>query len=243
MFISNVVADRYQLDQGDTLYLLTRRGEKGFYIAGIVMDFTGQGLVIYSTYLVLQRWFGETGADRFTIKTAQGSSVAVVAEEIEGRYQKRRNISVQTTEEFKDNILNLMDRSFRLFDVLNLIGVIIGALGVINTLTMNVMERQREIGGLRSLGMTRRQVLRMVLAEAQALGIMGGIYGLGFGYAIAHVLILGTNLMIGYDLVFLFTAQPYIIGALIALVIVQMAAIYPARRAAHINIVEAIKHE
>lgn len=243
VFISNVVADRYQLDQGDTLYLLTRRGEKGFYIAGIVMDFTGQGLVIYSTYLVLQRWFGETGADRFTIKTAQGSSVAVVAEEIEGRYQKRRNISVQTTEEFKDNILNLMDRSFRLFDVLNLIGVIIGALGVINTLTMNVMERQREIGGLRSLGMTRRQVLRMVLAEAQALGIMGGIYGLGFGYAIAHVLILGTNLMIGYDLVFLFTAQPYIIGALIALVIVQMAAIYPARRAAHINIVEAIKHE
>lgn len=243
VFISNVVADRYQLDQGDTLYLLTRRGEKGFYIAGIVMDFTGQGLVIYSTYLVLQRWFGETGADRFTIKTAQGSSVAVVAEEIEERYQKRRNISVQTTEEFKDNILNLMDRSFRLFDVLNLIGVIIGALGVINTLTMNVMERQREIGGLRSLGMTRRQVLRMVLAEAQALGIMGGIYGLGFGYAIAHVLILGTNLMIGYDLVFLFTAQPYIIGALIALVIVQMAAIYPARRAAHINIVEAIKHE
>ncbi|HEY5671078.1 MAG TPA: FtsX-like permease family protein [Anaerolineales bacterium] len=243
VFISNVVADRYQLDQGDTLYLLTRRGEKGFYIAGIVMDFTGQGLVIYSTYLVLQRWFGETGADRFTIKTAQGNSVAVVAEEIEGRYQKRRNISVQTTEEFKDNILNLMDRSFRLFDVLNLIGVIIGALGVINTLTMNVMERQREIGGLRSLGMTRRQVLRMVLAEAQALGIMGGIYGLGFGYAIAHVLILGTNLMIGYDLVFLFTAQPYIIGALIALVIVQMAAIYPARRAAHINIVEAIKHE
>ncbi len=243
VFISNVVADRYQLDQGDTLYLLTRRGEKGFSIAGIVMDFTGQGLVIYSTYLVLQRWFGETGADRFTIKTAQGSSVAVVAEEIEERYQKRRNISVQTTEEFKDNILNLMDRSFRLFDVLNLIGVIIGALGVINTLTMNVMERQREIGGLRSLGMTRRQVLRMVLAEAQALGIMGGIYGLGFGYAIAHVLILGTNLMIGYDLVFLFTAQPYIIGALIALVVVQMAAIYPARRAAHINIVEAIKHE
>ena len=243
IFISNVVADRYQLDQGDTLYLHTRRGEKGFYIAGVVMDFTGQGLVVYSTYIDLQRWFGESGADRFTIKAAQGYSIAAVAEEIKARYQQRRNINVQTTEEFKDSILNLMEQSFRLFDVLNLIGVIIGALGVINTLTMNVMERQREIGGLRSLGMTRRQVLRMVLAEAQALGIMGGIYGLGFGYAIAHVMILGTNMMVGYDLEFLFTAQPYLVGALIALVVVQIAAIYPARQAARINIVKAIKYE
>ena len=136
-----------------------------------------------------------------------------------------------------------MDQSFRLFDVLNLIGVIIGALGVINTLTMNVIERQREIGGLRSLGMKRRQVLRMVLAEALALGLMGGVYGVVIGYVIAQVIILGTNLMTGYDLVYRFTPKPYLIGAVIALVVVQAAAIYPARRAARVNIVEAIKHE
>ncbi len=136
-----------------------------------------------------------------------------------------------------------MDQSFRLFDVLSLIGVIIGALGVINTLTMNVIERQREIGGLRSLGMTRGQVLRMVLAEALTLGFIGGIYGLAVGYVIANVTIQGTNLMTGYDLVYRFTPNPYLIGAVIALVVVQLAAIYPARRAAGVNIVEAIKHE
>ena len=110
-----------------------------------------------------------------------------------------------------------MDQSFRLFDVSGLIGVIIGALGVINTLTMNVIERQREIGGLRSLGMTRRQVLRMVLAEALALGLMGGIYGMAVGSVIANVTVLGTNLMIGYDLIYRFTPTPYLIGAVIAL--------------------------
>jgi putative ABC transport system permease protein len=207
------------------------------------MDFTGQGLVVYGTYTDLDRWFSEKGVDRFTVKVMPGYSVASVAGEIEARYQKRRNVSLQTTEAFKDSILNLMNESFRLFDVLNLIGVIIGSLGVINTLTMNVLERQREIGGLRSLGMTRRQVLRMVLAEALALGVMGGAYGLAVGYAIAHVLIMGTNLMIGYDLVYLFTPQPFIIGALIALVVAQIAAFYPARRAARVNIVQAIQHE
>jgi putative ABC transport system permease protein len=243
VFISNVVADRYELGQGDTLYLRTRRGEQGFAIAGVVMDFTGQGFVVYSTYADLQRWFGEKGADRFTLKVAPGYRVDAVGKAIEERFQTRWNISVQTTQEFKNSILDLMNQSFRLFDVLTLIGVIIGALGVINTLTMNVLERQREIGGLRSLGMTRRQVLRMVLAEALALGVMGGIYGLSFGYVIAEVMIRGTNLMIGYDLQYLFTAQPYVVGAAIALGVAQAAAFYPARRAARVNIVEAIKYE
>jgi putative ABC transport system permease protein len=243
VFISDVVADRYKLKQGDMIYLRTRQGEQGFKVAAVVMDFTGQGLVVYGTYADMKRWFGESGVDRFTLKVSPGYSVEAVGKQIEDRFQKRWNISVQTTQDFKNSLLNLMNQSFRLFDVLTLIGVIIGTLGVINTLTMNVIERQQEIGGLRSLGMTRRQVLRMVLAEALALGVMGGIYGLGFGYVIAEVMVRGTNLMIGYNLAYLFTAQPYLVGAAIALGVVQLAAFAPARRAARVNIVEAIKHE
>jgi putative ABC transport system permease protein len=243
VFISNVVGDRYNLHQGDRLVLLTRRGEQSFIIAAEVMDFGGQGQIIYGTYGDLHRWFNEQGVDRFTIQIAPGYSVEAVSRQIITLYQDNEHVSVQTTEAFKTSILDLMDQSFQLFDVLSLIGVIIGALGVINTLTMNVIERQREIGGLRSLGMTRGQVLRMVLAEALTLGVMGGIYGMAVGYVIANVTILGTNLMTGYDLVYRFTLNPYLIGALIALVVVQLAAIYPARRAAGVNIVEAIKHE
>jgi putative ABC transport system permease protein len=243
VFISNMVADRYNLHQGDELVLLTRRGEQPFYIAAEVTDFGGQGQVIYGTYEDLDRWFNEQGVDRFTLDVAPGYSIDAVAQDIEARYKDSENISLQTTQAFKESILDMVEQSFRLFDVLNLIGVIIGSLSVINTLTMNVIERQREIGGLRSLGMTRRQVLRMVLAEALALGVMGGAYGFVIGYFIAQVVILGTNMMAGYDLVYQFTPKPYLIGALIALVFVQAAAIYPARRAARVNIVEAIKHE
>ncbi|MFZ5808861.1 MAG: FtsX-like permease family protein [Chloroflexota bacterium] len=243
VFISNVMADRYQLQQGDSLILLTHRGKHAFYIAGVVLDFTGQRGVIYGTYQDLHTFFAEQGADRFTLKVQDGYSVQQVADEIEKRYQKRRHISLQTTQDFKQGILDLVERSFNLFDVLGFIGVIIGGLGVINTLTMNVIERQREIGGLRSMGMTRKQVVRMILAEAMAHGVMGGIYGLLFGYLIAQVMILGMNLMIGYDLEYRFTAQPFLIGVLIALGIAQVAAYAPARRAAGVNIINAIKHE
>jgi putative ABC transport system permease protein len=150
---------------------------------------------------------------------------------------------VESTQNFKENVTALMRSSFQMFDVLNLIAVIIGALGVVNTLVMNIWERQREIGGLRSLGMTRRQVTGMVLAESLAMGLIGGAYGLAFGYVVAEVLIMGMNMMNGYDLMYIFTPRPYAAGILIALVISQGAALYPARQAARVNIVEAIKHE
>jgi putative ABC transport system permease protein len=243
VFISSSVADRYNLQKGDSILLQTRRGEIPFTIAAEVMDFGGEGQVIYGTYDDLRSLFNEQGVDRFTIEIEPGYSIEQVSQAIEQRFKDSHNISVQTTEDFKNSILDLMTQSFRLFDVLGLIGVIIGGLGVINTLTMNVIERQREIGGLRSLGMTRRQVLKMVLAEALALGIMGGIYGILVGTLIANVTIIGTNMMIGYDLVYRFSVKPYLISAVIALGAVQLAATYPAQRAAKANIVEAIKHE
>jgi putative ABC transport system permease protein len=243
LFISTSVADVYQLGQGDEIVLLTNRGEKAFSVAAVVIDFGGLGQSVYGSYEDMQRWFARQGVDRFTLKVAPGYTAQDIADQVVERFQASRQISVQTSESFKRSILDLMDQSFRLFDVLSLIGVIIGVLGVINTLTMNVLERQREIGGLRSLGMTRSQVLRMVLAEALALGAMGGVYGLVVGFVIANVLIRGANMMIGYDLTFQFTATPFLTGAVIAVVVVQLAALLPARRAAAVNIVEAIKHE
>ncbi|GAB4474545.1 MAG: FtsX-like permease family protein [Anaerolineales bacterium] len=243
VFISNVTADRYQLNPGDQITILTSRGKHSFTIVGVVLDFTGQRGVLYITYQDLQAYFGESGADRFTLKIAEGYSVDQVAEEIQNRYQKRRHISTQSTQEFKESILGLVESAFRLFDVLGLIGILIGALGVVNTLTMNVIERQREIGALRSMGMTRLQVMRMILAEALAYGTMGGIYGLLFGYLIAQVMILAMNLLIGYNLSYKFNLQPFLIGLVIAFLVTQVASLGPARRAARVNIVEAIKHE
>lgn len=243
IFISNVISDRYHIQPGDQLVLLTSRGEQAFQVAAVVMDFGGQGQVVYGTFQDMQRWFNKQDVDRFTIAIQPGYTVEEVSETIKQRYQASRNISLQTTQEFKQSILNLMNQSFALFDVLNGISVIIGALGVINTLSMNVLERQREIGGLRSLGMTQGQVLRMVLAEALSLGAIGGVYGILVGDFTARVMIAGTNMMIGYDLAYRFTPDPYVISAILALGVVQVAAIFPARRAAQINMIEAIKHE
>jgi putative ABC transport system permease protein len=243
LFISTVVADRYQVQQGDTLRLVTRRGEHDFYVAAVAVDFTGQGYIVTGHWDDMRRWYAQSGVDRFTIALAPGYTSQQVRQTIEDRYQATRNITVETTEEFKQKVLDLSAQSFRLFDVLGLIGLVVAALGVINTLMMNVLERRREIGSLRSLGLTRWQTTKMVLAEAATLGMIGGAFGLAFGYVLSQVFVDALNEMANYDLQYVFTPAPFIAGLFLALGVSQAAALYPAWRAAGVNIVEAVKHE
>jgi len=243
LFISTVVADLFDVGQDDTFRLVTRRGEHDFQVAAVVVDFTGQGFIVSGVWSDMRRWFGHSGVDRFTIAVAPGHTTAQVQTAIEDRYGASRNVSVETIEEFKAKILEVSAQSFRLFDVLSVIGLVVAALGVINTLMMNVLERQREIGSLRAMGLTRWQTTKMVLAEAATLGVIGGAFGLGFGYALSQVFVNALNEMTGYDLVYVFEWAPFLAGAVVAVVVSQLAALYPAWKAAGVNIVEAVKHE
>ena len=178
-----------------------------------------------------------------TVVLSPGFTSDAVSSEIKDRFSHLYSLNILTGSTIKKSVFALLDQAFVLFDVLSLIGVVIGSIGVVNTLTMNVIERTREIGGLRSLGMTRKQVMRMILAESLSLGFMGGIYGLIMGYPISQIFIHVLNSLGGYEVEFIFNPTPYIIGLLIAFGVSQVAAIGPSRRAAGINIVEAIKHE
>jgi putative ABC transport system permease protein len=243
LLISTTLADRYGLAAGDTLRLETRRGEQDFRVAGVVVDFTSQGYVVNGTRADLARYFGENTADEFILALEPGSSAQAEAERLEERYGQSRHIAVETATDFREKVSNLTAQAFALFDVLGLIGVIIAALGVVNTLMMNVFERQREIGGLRSLGMTKVQVARMVLAESGAMGIIGGLFGTVFGFFLSQVFLLGLEVIGGYTVNYNLPPTALVVSLIIALIVSQGAALYPAWRAATVRIIETIQHE
>jgi putative ABC transport system permease protein len=126
---------------------------------------------------------------------------------------------------------------------MSIITMMVAALGVINTLTMNVAERTREIGMLRSLGMTRRQIAKMILAEAGMMGLVGGALGIVFGVLMSRTVLTSMNRMAGFRLEFTLPLAGVVVSLIIALVISQLAALWPARRAARIRIIEAIQFE
>jgi putative ABC transport system permease protein len=243
VLVSTTVADRYDLHRGDTLALETRRGAHTFRVAGLVSDFTSQGYVINGTLDTMRLYFGIRDVDRFTLKLAPDADLTAVKQIIEDKYGQSRHVQVETTEEFRKRIRELTNRAFGLLDVLANIGVLVAALGVINTMMMNVLERRREIGALRSIGMTRAQVIRMILAESGAMGAIGAVFGIGFGVLLSRVMVQGMQQMSGYRLTFEMPPSALLNGIVIAFLVSQVAALYPAWRASRVNVVEAIKHE
>jgi len=243
IFVSTVVAEKWGLERGDTLRLETRRGERDYRVAAVIVDFLAQGYVVTGTWKDMRRDFGLSDVSVFNVKLTPEADLDEVRQRLADRYGQRWHVQLESREEFQGRIQVLRNQATGLLNVLGLISMIVAALGVINTLVMNVLERQREIGMLRGLGMTRWQVAKMILAEAGMLGAIGGVFGLAFGLFLSRVFIMALNDMGSYTLDYTLPLMGVIASIIIALVVTQVAALYPARMATRVNIVEAIQHE
>lgn len=243
IFVSSVISEKFGMQPGSRMNLITRKGEKEFTVAAVVVDYYNEGMVISGSWTDMKRYFHEDTATVFLVKTEPEFQPSAVADEIDDRYGKRDKLLVNSNESMLDSVNTLMRQAFSMFDVLALITLFVGFFSISNTMTMNVFERTREIGMLRSVGMTRRQVRRLVLAEAVMLGIMGGIMGLVFGIILSRVFILAMTAMSGYSLVYRLPLGRVLIALVVSIVVSLAAALTPAGRASRTNILDAIKYE
>jgi putative ABC transport system permease protein len=134
-----------------------------------------------------------------------------------------------------------LGRVFGLFDALAIVAVVVAALGIVNTLTMNVLERVREIGVLRAAGMTISQVRRTVVVEAGILGVAGSILGILTGIVAGAVMLAlaGGDAALGFRLPW----SSIGLAAGLGIGLSMLAAWYPARLASRLAIVRAVQRE
>jgi putative ABC transport system permease protein len=123
----------------------------------------------------------------------------------------------------------------------SLIALLIGILGIANTMAMSVFERTREIGVLRALGWKRRHVILLILVEATAVGLVGGLLGIGMGWAALRLL---AALPQSASVVSSYVSPFHLLaGLLIAIASGMIAGAYPAWRGARFSPVEALRFE
>jgi putative ABC transport system permease protein len=243
VFVSSVLSEKYGLEQGDSVRLETRRGQRDFEVAAVVVDFYDRGMVIEGSWKDMRRYFRLDDVSAFLLKIQPGHSLDEVKDRIDHLYGERRHLTIESNEAIKAQSLRVLTQTFSMFDVLALIALIVAALGVINTLMMNVLERTQEIGMLRGVGMTRWQVSKMILAEAGMMGLIGGITGVLLGLFQSRLFLMAATAMEGYELTYVLPIQGILISLVIALVVSQLAAVWPAQRAASLQIIEAIQFE
>ena len=150
-------------------------------------------------------------------------------------------VKAQTKDELKEEAENQINRTLTVVSVLLFISVVLAVLGVAITLALSVFERTREIGLTRAVGATRKQIKRMIRVEGILVALFGGLLGVGLGliFGIACVQIIPddfvSQLAIPWRLIFR--------NLLIAGIAGSLAAYFPARRAAKLQVLDAINHE
>ena len=148
------------------------------------------------------------------------------------------NAKIQTESEFKHNQEKGIDTLLNLLYVLLSLSILVSLFGIVNTLLLTVFERTRELGMLRAVGMTRRQLRRMIRHESVITALIGAALGVPVGILLA--------LMVGQAIEYPAFTIP--VGTLVVFVIAAiacglLAAVFPARRAARLNVLEALQYE
>ena len=148
------------------------------------------------------------------------------------------NAKAQTRGKFVSSQIKPFKKILNILYILLALSVLISLFGIVNTLVLTVFERTREIGMLRAIGMTRRQVRRMIRHESIITALIGAAIGIVLGLVLASLLIVKVDL-----LVFSFPTTQVIVFVVASIVVGVIAAIFPARRAAKLDPLEAIAYE
>ncbi|MGC9439777.1 ABC transporter permease [Streptomyces sp. WG5] len=151
-------------------------------------------------------------------------------------------IQVQDKQDISNEVAKMFTLMLNMLYGLLAMAVIVAVLGVINTLAMSVFERSQEIGMLRAIGLDRKGIKRMVRLESLVISLFGGVLGIGlgvfFGWAAGQLM--GTTIPT-YELVLPWARMGVFL--LLAAAVGVLAALWPARRAARLNMLQAIKAE
>jgi putative ABC transport system permease protein len=148
------------------------------------------------------------------------------------------NAKAATRQKFIDNQISGLSSVLNILYVLLALSVVVSLFGIVNTLVLTVFERTREIGMLRAIGMTRRQVRRMIRHESVITALIGAAIGIALGIVLAVLLIARVD--------FIVLSVPIgqlVVFAIAAIFVGIIAAIFPARRASRLNVLQALQYE
>jgi putative ABC transport system permease protein len=239
-FVDDGYAKKHHLTLGSPVKMTFSTGvKKTFFIRGIFNPPTGGSP--FGTVTVSQSAWDKLNPNPSNlysfVRMKGGTSPANLAA-LKSSLKSFPNAKAQTRKQFIDNQTGALKGILNVFYVLLALSVIVSLFGIVNTLVLTVFERTREIGMLRAIGMTRRQVRRMIRHESVITALIGGVLGIALGIVLGGMLVYRVDFI-----VFSLPVFSLIVFAAAAIFVGIIAAIFPARRASRLNVLEALQYE
>jgi putative ABC transport system permease protein len=241
--VGKQLAKERKLAVGSRIELLGPEGEKKYRVEGILKnDIVGGGMGIYLSKGILASDFNETQSEFLAIKARSGSDREALARRIEAVLEDYPQFTLYSNAEWKAQIESDFNRQYVFFYAIMGVSVAVSAFGVVNTLSMSVFERTREIGILRAVGTTRLQIGRLIIDEGIVISLIGCLIGVALGSLLGYLFVQGSGAG-GFEIDFYYPRLPALAALLSGLFIGVFAGLLPARSAARKGIVEAVQYE
>lgn len=243
MIVNGVLAGRAGIKPGDAVTVLTATGEVTYQIVGIASDYlNAKTMSAYISQENIASDFGKKEDVFIQANMTPGADQAAVQAAIKSAMDNYPQFKLVVGQEYIDQNVSLLSNMFMVLIVLLFFLAIPSLVAMVNTLAIGVLERRREIGMLRAVGGTRRQINTIILAEALILAAIGTVFGILAGTYLGYSAA-GAFGAAGFPMDYIFPLNGILLALAGGLIFGALAAIVPARQATHLEIVEALRYE
>ena len=243
LIINEPMSNRFDIGVSDEVALFTDRGEQRFPIVAVAYDFDVQpGALIGDA--IYRRFWDDPDLSSAALFVETGVDVDAKINELRAAFAGEAELVIRSSRGIREHSLAIFDRSFSITVALQMLAMLVAFIGILSALMSLQLERRREIGTLRAIGMTRRQVWKLTLVETSLMGTTAGVIAMPAGFVLAVILIYIINLRsFGWTLQMYLQPIYFLQALIVALCAALLAGIYPAWRVGRMQPADALREE
>jgi putative ABC transport system permease protein len=245
VLLSEPLASRLGIDQaGGSIELLTPQGWRSFPIAGIYADYASTRGTVRMSLDVYRDLWQDDRLNGVVLLLKPGSDAEKVTAGLRQKLAGFGRVEVQPSAALRADALVVFDRTFAITSAMQMLTTLVAFIGVLSSLLALQLEKAREIGVLRALGMTIGEMRQLTLWETGLLGASAGLLSIPVGYILAWILVFIINQRsFGWTLQMLVQPGPFIQAFVLSVSAALLAAVYPAWRLSRMEVAEALRGE
>jgi len=241
--LNGVYSAQSGIEVGDTLSLVTPEGPQDYHVVGIGNDYLNAKLpTAYISQENLAQDFHQTGDLLIMVELEPNADRAALRSQIGALVEDYPAFTLFNFEELRASQQVIFKQAIGMLYGFGFLLAVPSLIALMNTQVINVMERTREIGMVRAVGATRRQIRRIILAETLLLAATGTAFGILSGVWLSYVFVGGMSAA-GFNLPYYFPAGGILLGLAVGLLAGVVASLVPAAQAARLEIVQALRYE
>ncbi len=244
VLVSEPYAYRNRVTTGDSVTLRTASGETAFRVIATYQSYDINASALLMSRATYDRHFDDPGVDSIGLYLSPGIDADDVMAQLQTLSKDRQDLLINSNVKIRELSLQIFDRTFVITDVLYWLAIGVAFIGILGAMLALQLERARELGVLRALGMTPLQIGGMITLQTSVIGLLSGLAAIPLGIVMAYVLIEVINRRaFGWQIDMAIAPGILLSAVVFAIVAALLAGLYPAWRAAQSQPALAMREE